>query len=157
MAGDAGPWIAYCSQGGAGGLGVDYHIHHHHTAHAAVCLILDQSDFYDELYYPVRSPTPCLPRPPSMLFPYGRLLTGRTATDFIAPARSMLILLAFASLVSWIVRYRFLNMYDRLPPAPERKEPHIDLFADTQGDTKPGLANYLDEFLSAIKVFGYRE
>jgi lysophospholipid hydrolase len=69
----------------------------------------------------------------------------------------MLILLAFASLVSWIVRYRFLNMYARLPPAPERKEPHIDLFPDTQEESKPGLANYLDEFLSAIKVFGYRE
>lgn len=40
---------------------------------------------------------------------------------------------------------------------PQRKEPQIDLFPDTQGDTKPGLANYFDEFLSAIKVFGYRE
>ena len=71
---------------------------------------------------------------------------------------SMLIFLAFASLVSWIVRYRFLNMYARLPPEPQRKEPQIDLFPDTQeGDSKPGLANYLDEFLSAIKVFGYRE
>lgn len=69
----------------------------------------------------------------------------------------MLILLAFASLVSWVVRYRFLNMYARLPPEPQRKESNIDLFPDTHGDTKPGLANYLDEFLSAIKVFGYRE
>ncbi|CAD6585748.1 MAG: phosphatidylcholine and lysophosphatidylcholine phospholipase [Alectoria sarmentosa] len=70
----------------------------------------------------------------------------------------MLIVLAFASLVSWIVRYRFLNMYARLPPEPQRKEPQIDLFPDTQdGDSKPGLANYLDEFLSAIKVFGYLE
>lgn len=70
----------------------------------------------------------------------------------------MLIVLAFASMVSWIVRYRFLNMYARLPPEPQRKEPQIDLFPDTQdGDSKPGLANYLDEFLSAIKVFGYRE
>ena len=70
----------------------------------------------------------------------------------------LLIVLAFASLVSWIVRYRFLNMYARLPPEPQRKEPQIDLFPDTQdGDSKPGLANYLDEFLSAIKVFGYRE
>ena len=70
----------------------------------------------------------------------------------------MLILLGFASLVSWIVRYRYLNMYARLPPEPQRKEPQIDLFPDTQeGDSKPGLANYLDEFLSAIKVFGYRE
>ena len=49
-------------------------------------------------------------------------------------------------------------MYARLPPEPQRKEPHIDLFPDTQeGDSKPGLANYLDEFLSAIKVFGYLE
>lgn len=32
------------------------------------------------------------------------------------------------------------------------------MFPDTQdGDSKPGLANYLDEFLSAIKVFGYLE
>ncbi|KAI9803097.1 MAG: phosphatidylcholine and lysophosphatidylcholine phospholipase [Piccolia ochrophora] len=70
----------------------------------------------------------------------------------------MLIALAFASTVSWVVRYRFLNMYARLPPEPQRKEPEIDLFPDTQeGDSKPGLANYLDEFLSAIKVFGYLE
>ncbi|KAL9044782.1 MAG: hypothetical protein Q9214_002105 [Letrouitia sp. 1 TL-2023] len=72
--------------------------------------------------------------------------------------RSLLIFLAFASTISWIVRYRFLNMYSRLPPEPQRKEPQIDLFPDTQeGDSKPGLANYLDEFLSAIKVFGYLE
>ena len=70
----------------------------------------------------------------------------------------MLIVLVFASTVSWIVRYRFLNMYARLPPEPQRKEPEIELFPDSQeGDSKPGLANYLDEFLSAIKVFGYLE
>jgi predicted acylesterase/phospholipase RssA/CRP-like cAMP-binding protein len=70
----------------------------------------------------------------------------------------MLIVLAVVSTVGWFVRYRFLNMYARLPPEPQRKEPQIDLFPDTQdGDSKPGLANYLDEFLSAIKVFGYLE
>ncbi|KAL8703360.1 MAG: hypothetical protein Q9201_003445 [Fulgogasparrea decipioides] len=70
----------------------------------------------------------------------------------------LLIVLAFASAISWIVRYRYLNMYTRLPPEPQRKEPQIDLFPDTQeGYSKPGLANYLDEFLSAIKVFGYLE
>src|SRR3954466_8270671 len=70
----------------------------------------------------------------------------------------MLIVLAIVSTVSWFVRYRFLNMYTRLPPEPQRKEPEIDLFPDIQdGDSKPGLANYLDEFLSAIKVFGYLE
>ena len=49
-------------------------------------------------------------------------------------------------------------MYARLPPEPQRKDLQIDLPPDTQeGDSKPGLANYLDEFLSAIKIFGYLE
>lgn len=70
----------------------------------------------------------------------------------------MIILLVIVSTVSWFVRYRYLNMYARLPPEPQRKEPQIDLFPDSQeGDSKPGLANYLDEFLTAIKVFGYLE
>ncbi|KAJ5667729.1 Lysophospholipase nte1 [Penicillium maclennaniae] len=70
----------------------------------------------------------------------------------------MLIVLAVVSTVSWFIRYRFLNMYSRLPPEPQRKEAQIDLFPDIQeGDVKSGLANYLDEFLSAIKVFGYLE
>lgn len=70
----------------------------------------------------------------------------------------LLITLTAACLISWLVRYRFLNTYSRLPPEPQRKEPHIDLFPDThEGDSKPGLANYLDEFLSAIKIFGYLE
>ena len=58
--------------------------------------------------------------------------------------------------MSWVIRYRFLNVYSRLPPEPQRKEEHIDLFPDThEGDSKPGLATYLDEILTAIKVFGY--
>ncbi|KAJ5640204.1 Lysophospholipase nte1 [Penicillium longicatenatum] len=70
----------------------------------------------------------------------------------------MLILLAVVSTVSWFIRYRFMNMYSRLPPEPQRKEAQVDLFPDIQdGDSKPGLASYLDEFLSAIKVFGYLE
>lgn len=49
-------------------------------------------------------------------------------------------------------------MYARLPPEPQRKEPKVDLFPDTQEEgTKSGLSSYLDEFLSAIKVFGYLE
>ncbi|KAI5291758.1 phosphatidylcholine and lysophosphatidylcholine phospholipase [Ascosphaera aggregata] len=70
----------------------------------------------------------------------------------------LLITLTIAAFLSWFVRYRFLNTYARLPPEPQRKEPVIDLFPDTHGDdSKPGLANYLDEFLSAIKIFGYLE
>lgn len=62
------------------------------------------------------------------------------------------------SAVTWVVRYRYLNMYSRLPPEPQRKEPDLDLPPDSheEGD-KPGLTNYLDEFLSAIKIFGYLE
>lgn len=70
----------------------------------------------------------------------------------------LILLLAFASTVSWFVRYRFLNMYSRLPPEPQRKEPQVEVFPETQeNDSKPGLSNYFDEFLSAIKVFGYLE
>lgn len=73
------------------------------------------------------------------------------------PAR-LVIFLIFGSIVSWAVRYRLLNNYNRLPPEPQRKEPEIDLFPDSQGgDSKPGFSSYLDEFLSAIKVFGYLE
>lgn len=71
----------------------------------------------------------------------------------------LLIILAVVSTVSWFIRYRFLNVYTRLPQESQRKEPQIDLFPDVaDGDsTKPGLSNYLDEFLQAIKVFGYLE
>jgi lysophospholipid hydrolase len=70
----------------------------------------------------------------------------------------MIIFLVFGSIVSWAVRYKVLNNYNRLPPEPPRKDPEIDLFPDSQeGDSKPGFSNYLDEFLSAIKVFGYLE
>lgn len=70
----------------------------------------------------------------------------------------LIIVLVFGSIVSWAVRYRLLYNYNRLPHEPQRKEPEIDLFPDSQeGDSKPGLSSYLDEFLSAIKVFGYLE
>ncbi|KAF2210596.1 hypothetical protein CERZMDRAFT_45031 [Cercospora zeae-maydis SCOH1-5] len=70
----------------------------------------------------------------------------------------LLLLVVVASTLSWFVRYRFMNMYSRLPPEPQRKEPQIEIFPDSQEtDSKPGLANYFDEFLSAIKVFGYLE
>jgi lysophospholipid hydrolase len=67
------------------------------------------------------------------------------------------ILVACISTVSYLVRYRY-HTYARLPAEPPRKEPEVEVFPDTQSsDSKPGLSNYLDEFLSAIKVFGYLE
>ncbi|KAF2843114.1 lysophospholipase NTE1 [Patellaria atrata CBS 101060] len=70
----------------------------------------------------------------------------------------VIIFLICGSTLSWIVRYRVLNMYQRLPPEPQRQEPQLELFPDQEeGTSKRGLHNYLDEFLSAIKVFGYLE
>jgi lysophospholipid hydrolase len=86
---------------------------------------------------------------PTFLFSFASM----SLTFTMSATSLVLLLLAVVSTVSWLVRYRFLNMYARLPQEPQRKEPQIDLFPDTQeGDSKPGLANYLDEFLEAIKV-----
>lgn len=69
-----------------------------------------------------------------------------------------LILAALISAVTWVVRYRILNMYSRLPPEPQRKEPDVDMFPGSHEESiKHGLGSYLDEFLSAIKIFGYLE
>lgn len=70
----------------------------------------------------------------------------------------LLLLLVVITTGSWFIRYRFLNKYSRLPVEPQRKEPQVEVFPETQDqDSKPGLGNYFDEFLSAIKVFGYLE
>jgi lysophospholipid hydrolase len=63
--------------------------------------------------------------------------------------------LAVLSTGSYILRYRY-HTYGRTPPEIGGKEPGIEV-PDPQADAKPGLSNYLDEFLSAIKVFGYLE
>lgn len=70
----------------------------------------------------------------------------------------LLLLLVVAASGIWFYRYRYLTKYSRLPVEPQRKEPQIEVFPETQDhDSKTGLANYFDEFLSAIKVFGYLE
>jgi len=70
----------------------------------------------------------------------------------------MLLTVFLVSTVSYFVRYRYMTMYARLPPEPQREEPQVEVFPDSaENDSKRGLSNYLDEFLSAIKVFGYLE
>ncbi|KAF4587492.1 Lysophospholipase like protein [Ophiocordyceps camponoti-floridani] len=103
------------------------------------------------LYWIIRIATLNVPRLLFTLFSTSWTVTMNATT-------LMLIVVAAVSAVSWVVRYRILNMYSRLPPEPQRKEPEIDLFPDTQeGGAKLGISNYLDEFLSAIKIFGYLE
>lgn len=90
---------------------------------------------------------------PTILF----TLFSTTLTVTMSATTLMLIVGAIFSGISWFVRYRYLNMYARLPPEPQRKEPDVDLFPDTHDEVKSGLSSYLDEFLSAIKIFGYLE
>ncbi|KAL7949863.1 hypothetical protein V8C42DRAFT_308808 [Trichoderma barbatum] len=103
------------------------------------------------LYWAIRTVTITFPSVLYTLFSASWTVTMNATT-------LMFIVAAIVSAASWVVRYRILNMYSRLPPEPQRKEPEIDLFPDThEGGVKSGLANYLDEFLSAIKIFGYLE
>lgn len=83
---------------------------------------------------------------------------NRTLT-FTMNATTLLFLSLFlVSTVSWFIRYRFLNVYTRLPQEAHRKEPQIDLFPDgADNDSKPGLHQYFDDIFNAIKVFGYLE
>ncbi|OAA68834.1 Patatin-like serine hydrolase [Cordyceps fumosorosea ARSEF 2679] len=103
------------------------------------------------LYWAIRIVTITIP---SLLY----TLLSASWTVTMNATTLIFIMVAIASAVSWVVRYRILNMYSRLPPEPQRKEPDIDLFPDTHEEgMKSGLSNYLDEFLSAIKIFGYLE
>ena len=67
------------------------------------------------------------------------------------------LVVAIVSSISYFLRYRF-HTYARLPAETPRREAEVDVFPDQEGgNSKPGLSTYLDEFLSAIKVFGYLE
>ncbi|KAK4126267.1 patatin-domain-containing protein [Parathielavia appendiculata] len=103
------------------------------------------------LYYVIKLATISIP---TMLY----TLFSTSLTVTLNATTLMLIVTAMIAAISWVVRYRYLNMYSRLPPEPQRKEPDVDLFPDTHEESiKPGLSNYFDEFLSAIKIFGYLE
>ncbi|KAK4236919.1 hypothetical protein C8A03DRAFT_35156 [Achaetomium macrosporum] len=103
------------------------------------------------LYYTLKLATISVPTLLYTLFSTSLTVTMNATT-------LMLIVAAMIAAISWVVRYRYLNMYSRLPPEPQRKEPDVDLFPDTHEEgIKPGLSNYFDEFLSAIKIFGYLE
>ncbi|KAK4145914.1 lysophospholipase NTE1 [Dichotomopilus funicola] len=103
------------------------------------------------LYYSIKLATISVPTLLYTLFSTSLTVTMNATT-------LMLIVAAMIGVISWVVRYRYLNMYSRLPPEPQRKEPDVDLFPDTHDEgIKSGLSNYFDEFLSAIKIFGYLE
>lgn len=73
----------------------------------------------------------------------------------------LVIMLAFGTIVWAFVRYRYLNIYSRLPQERHRTEQKLDmlLYPSNMPSSfdKPGFSSYLDEFFSGIKVFGYLE
>jgi lysophospholipid hydrolase len=64
--------------------------------------------------------------------------------------------LALISTLSYVIRYRY-HTYGRAPAETVRPGPDVEVPDPSSAESKPGLSNYLDEFLSAIKVFGYLE
>jgi lysophospholipid hydrolase len=63
---------------------------------------------------------------------------------------------AVLSTLSYLIRYRY-HTYGRAPADTVRTGPEVEVPDPLSSEAKPGLSNYLDEFLSAIKVFGYLE
>ncbi|KAF9512765.1 hypothetical protein BS47DRAFT_1372722 [Hydnum rufescens UP504] len=73
--------------------------------------------------------------------------------------RSLAILfLLFGVALSFFVRYSYLNTYSTLKEVPLTKPDLEELHPDVQGADPPNpFHNYLDEFLLAIRVFGFLE
>ncbi|CAE7220765.1 unnamed protein product [Rhizoctonia solani] len=69
--------------------------------------------------------------------------------------------LAAAIALSYYIRYRYLNDYAELkePPLdkPSATSLHPDIAAAADDLSAPRFSNYLDEFLQAIRVFGFLE
>lgn len=67
----------------------------------------------------------------------------------------LLLLLVLLVVVYGYVRYIYLTRYSRLPEEPKRQEPTIDTFLEPPVEYGKSRVSYIDEFLSAIKIFGY--
>ncbi|GAA5864459.1 hypothetical protein JCM1840_000507 [Sporobolomyces johnsonii] len=87
---------------------------------------------------------------------WGATLTFRLDTFKIA-----VFLVVLSTVLSYVWKVRYLNRYTELRDLPGGKIDRgegFDLHPDLATDQAPsGFHNYLDEFLSAIKVFGYLE
>lgn len=81
------------------------------------------------------------------------------ASALFANCYSLLIIACLVILTWTVVRYRYLTTYSRLPPEDQREEPKIDFFMDSNNrqHSKTGFSTYLEDFLSAIKIFGHLE
>ncbi|CDK24137.1 unnamed protein product [Kuraishia capsulata CBS 1993] len=85
-----------------------------------------------------------------------RLLSWNFSITLSFP--SLILILSVISIISYaFIRYKYLTVYSRLPEEPKREHLKMDLFLETRDEAQKARQSYLDEFLSAIKIFGYLE
>ncbi|KAK9460128.1 uncharacterized protein V1516DRAFT_679012 [Lipomyces oligophaga] len=88
-------------------------------------------------------------------------LLGTSFSITLSFSSLLMIILGVGTAVWAYVRYRYLNIYSRLPVEPPRQESKIDMMMLptnlAHNYEKPGFSSYLDEFFSGIKIFGYLE
>ncbi|KAI0778777.1 patatin-domain-containing protein [Trametes elegans] len=69
-----------------------------------------------------------------------------------------LLFVAFAVALNYWIRYRYLNKYTQLKEPPLVKADAQELHPDVNTpEQPPAFHNYLDEFLQAVRVFGFLE
>lgn len=83
------------------------------------------------------------------------ILSKTFQITFSAHTIFFLLLLISTPLYAYI-RYTYLTVYSRLPKDSKRQDPILDNFLNSSNENDTGhVKSYLDEFLSAIKLFGY--
>ncbi|GAA5937198.1 lysophospholipase [Sporobolomyces koalae] len=95
-------------------------------------------------------------------YTFATLSWATTLTFRLTTFKILVFLLIVSSAASWAWKVKYLNRYTELRELPGgkiRDSEGFDLHPDLANDTNHnnGFHNYLDEFLSAIKVFGYLE
>lgn len=92
-----------------------------------------------------------------MYIPQWLLLALSSSFQVTFSVYSLFFFVSFvATLLYTYIRYKYLTRYSRLPQDSKRQNPVIDTFIDPCSKEKGNpQKSYLDEFLSAIKLFGY--
>lgn len=70
----------------------------------------------------------------------------------------VIIFIASAVALNYFIRFRYLNVYTTLKEPPLVKSDAKELHPDVNTtETPPNFHNYLDDFLEAVRIFGFLE
>lgn len=70
----------------------------------------------------------------------------------------VIIFIASAVALNYFIRFRYLNVYATLKEPPLVKSDAKELHPDVNTtETPPNFHNYLDDFLEAVRIFGFLE